>query len=199
MTVDEFLVELYNDELSDVFAGNRNAKVESRPKLLPLINTGMNYAYATYKINFTTTQLVVTADLKAYTLPETDILAITAIYNSYGRELEATEVSILGKELYFPVPDNVELQVEYKTKPTKFTVAQDDTAVQLVLPDLLIPWLRAYVASRYFASMKTDEAVGKSVDFQNQATRHEQIYQMTNTTNEYSSASNNRLGGRGFA
>jgi hypothetical protein len=198
MNVDEFLSELYGDELSDMFAGNRNSKEESRIKLLPLMNTGMTYAYAKYKIAYDTVQLMVTADVEDYTISEEDFLAVDAVVNAYGRELEDTEVQILGKQLHFYDPEEAELQVVYKTKPVKFTIAQDDEDVDIVLPDLLIPWLKAYTCHRFFASMKTEEGLLAAANFLNQATVCEQMFMNTNTTNEYTAHTNTKLCSRGF-
>jgi len=199
MTVDEFFSELYNDELSDLFIGNRNSREEPRAKLLPLMNTGMTYAYAKYKVQFAKVPLTVTADVSEYTLPQTDILAITRVINSHGRELEGHEVQILGQTLFFPDPVATTLTVEYKLKPFPFVEGQDDKTTPLNLPHLLIDWLRPYVASRYLAAQKTDAQVAKAKDFMNQAVTAEQVFMNTNTTNEYSSKNNTRLQGRGFA
>lgn len=199
MTVDEFLTELYADELSDMFAGNRNSKEESRAKLFPLMNTGMTYAYAKYKIAYDTEQLNVTADVADYQVQDTDFLAVDAVVNAYGRELEDTEVRILGKSLHFYDPEEAELQIVFKTKPVKFTEAQDDEAVDVALPELLVPWLRAYVCHRFFASMKTEEALAQAANFLSQAQTCEAMFERTNTTNEFTAKTNTKLCSRGFA
>lgn len=199
MTVDEFLSELYGDELSDMFAGNRNAKEDGRVKLLPLMNVGMTYAYAKYKIAYDTEQLLVTADVADYTVQDADFLSVDAVVNAYGRELDDTEVQILGKSLHFYDPEEAELQIVFKTKPEKFTLAQDDEAVDVALPELLIPWLKAYTCYRYFAPMKGEAEQAKALDFFNQAAICEAMFERTNTTREFTPRTNTKLCGRGFA
>ena len=204
MTVDEFLVELYGDELSDMFVGNRNSKIESRGKLFPLMNTAMLYAYATFKIRLATVQLQVLDGTDVYVLldgltPRTDVLAITRVINTYGRELKPDEVTILGQTLTFPNPQTVELQVEYKVKPVRFTEEQDDEDVILDLPDLLVPWMRAFVAARIFMSQKTEEALAKGTHLMTQAKLMENLYTSTNTSNEFTLPDSSKMRLRGFA
>jgi hypothetical protein len=199
MKVSEFLSDLYNDELSDLFIGNRNNREESRSKLLPLMNAGMLQAYAKYKVALATEELVVTEDVDTYTLAATDALAITDVVNSYGRSLTGDEVSILGTTLTFQDPQNVTLQVEYKTKPVRFTMDQDDTTTELVLPDLLVPWLACWVASKVYMGRKDEGSIAKGGTLLQSAMTYDNVFQQTNITNEFSSGNSNKLCLKGFA
>lgn len=198
MTVYDFLTDLYNDELSDVFLGNRNSREEARPKLLPLINNGLVYAYAKYQIKLASTLLNVSKSVFTYTLPGTNILQITRVVNAYGRELSANEVQILNKTLRFHCPADTQLDVEYRVKPSRMVLTQDDTLTYVELPDLLIPWLRAYVASRVFMAQKTEAGILKGKLLHDQARMLEEDYASTNTTNEYTLSDHCRLNARGF-
>jgi hypothetical protein len=199
MKVSEFLSDLYNEELSDLFIGNRNNREEPRSKLLPLMNAGMMQAYAKYTVLTATEELVVTEDVDTYTLTATDSLAITDVVNSYGRSLTGDEVKILGNVLTFPCPKNVTLQVEYKVKPVKFTETQDDETVDLVLPDLLIPWLSCWVASKIYLAQKDEGSIAKGGLLLQSALSYDNVFQQTNTTNEFSSGNSNKFCLKGFA
>lgn len=199
MTIDELLQEMYGDELSDIFAGNRNSLVESRPKLLPLINTAMAYAYSKWKCAYDSEMLTTVEDTNEYTLAATNVLQVTQLVNVYGLDVPQSDYQVLGKTIYFPYPENQELEVVFKTTHVKYTVAQDDEAVTLELPDMLVPWLKAYVCHRYFASMKTESALAKAADFLAQAMVCEQMYVQTNTTNEFTAPTNTKIDARGFA
>lgn len=199
MKVSEFLSDLYNDELSDLFIGNRNNREESRSKLLPLMNAGMMQAYAKYTVLTATEELVVTEDVYTYTLTATDSLAITDVVNSYGRSLTGDEVQILGNVLTFPNPSNVTLQVEYKVLPTRFTIDQDDEDVDLVLPALLIPWLSCWIASKVYLGQKDENSIAKGGLLLQSALSYDNVFQQTNTTNEFSSGNSNKLCMKGFA
>lgn len=199
MTVDEFLQDLYNDELSDLFIGNQVSKEEPRAKLIPLMNAGMLQAYAKYKVALSTEELVVTEDVDTYTLAATDAMAITDVVNSYGRSLTGDEVIILGTTLTFPDPQSVTLQVEYKTKPVRFTMDQDDTITELVLPDLLVPWLACWVASKVYMGRKDEGSIAKGGALLQSALAYDNVFQQTNTTNEFSSGNSNKLCLKGFA
>jgi len=198
MTIDEFLQELYGDELSDMFAGNRNSAVESRPKLLPLMNTAMAYAYAKWKIKYSSEMINVVEDTYEYTLVATDLLAVTRLVNVYGLDVSSTDYQVLGQVITFPYPITQQLEVVYQVKHTKYTLAQDDTLTDLVLPDMLVPWLKAYVCHRYFASMKSEAALAKAADFLQQALVCENMFVQTNTTNEFTAPTNSKISVRGF-
>lgn len=205
MTVDEFLSDLYNDELSDMFIGNRNAKVESRGKLLPLINKAMTQAYAKYMISWETLQLTVTSDVKTYDLtddaismPNLDPLAVIEVVNAFGRRLTAAECRIQGNILYFPHPKDVELQVLYKLKPVRLIESQDDEEVILNLPELLLPWMGSWVAYRVFASRKDEASVATAAKYKSLAQDFEDVFTGTNTTNESTHEDQTKLCARGF-
>lgn len=209
MKIEEFLQELYNDELSDMFAGNRNTVSESRPKLLPLINTAMTYAYAKWKVKYGSYMLTTTADVNEYEIPASEgvlpnptvyynVLQIVEIINVYGKELPQSEYQVLGRKIYFPYPEAQTLEVVFKVPHTKYTVAQDDALTELELPEMLVPWLKAYVCHRYFASMKTEPALAKAADFLSQAQMCEQTFINTNTTNEFTAAVVDKMTSRGF-
>jgi hypothetical protein len=199
MTIDEFLQELYGDELSDHFAGNRNSLVESRPKLLPLLNSSMAYAYSKWKCAFSSEMLDITADVNEYTLEALDVLQVTQLVNVYGLDVPTSDYQVLGQQIYFPYPETQTLEVIYKIKHTKYTIEQDDEAVDLVLPEMLVPWLKAYVCHRYFAPMKTESALLKAADFLAQAMMCENVFVQTNTTNEFTAPTNRKMESRGFA
>lgn len=200
MTLEEFFQELFRDELSDLFPGNRmNANVESRPKLLPLINTAMAYAYAKWKIKYASEMLEIVEGTTEYQLAATDLMAVIQIVNVYGIDVPQTEYQVLGNTLYFPNPQTQTLEVIYKVKHVKYVEAQDDALTQLELPDMLVPWLKAYVCHRYFASMKTEGALAKAADFLLQAQMAEQVFMNTNTTQEFTAPTNRKLEARGFA
>lgn len=200
MTVDEFLSNLYNDELSDLFIGNRNNKMEPRSKLLPIMNVGMLQAYAKYRVVIAAEQLTVIDGVRAYELKTPDVLAITDVTNSYGRSLSfGDEVKILGNILTFPCPKNVVLQVEYKLKPVKFVEDQNDEETPLVLPTLLIPWLSCWVAHRVYKGRKDEGSNAKAAQLLASALDYELVFQQTNTTNEFSSGNSDKLCLKGFA
>lgn len=200
MTIEEFLQELYRDELSDMFSGNRvNANVESRVRLLPLINTAMAYAYSKWKCKYASEMLDVVEGTTEYTLAATDVLAVIQLINVYGIEVPQSEYQVLGSTIYFPFPQTQTLEVVYKPKHVKYTEAQDDALTQLELPEMLVPWLKAYVCHRYFASMKTEGALAKAADFLGQAQLCEQMFMNTNTTGEYTAPTNRKMESRGFA
>jgi hypothetical protein len=199
MTIEEFLQELYADELSDAFAGNRNNILEGRAKLFTLMNTAMAYAYAKWKVNYQTTMLNITEDTTTYTLYEPDLLQVVQLINVYGLEVPLSEYQVLGSTIYFPYPQTQTLQVVYKTKPEKFVTTQTDSAVELSLPDLLIPWFKAYICHRYYAAMANDVGVAKAAHFLALATLAEQDYAQSNTTNEFTAPTNTKMSARGFA
>lgn len=205
MNVAEFLLDLANDELSDMFIGNRNNAVENRAKLLPLMNKAMTQAYAKYMIAWSSIQLVVTADTKSYDLtddaismPNLDPLAVVEVINSYGRVLTPSECRVQGNILYFPNPTDTELQVVFKTKPVRFTVEQEDEEVILDLPELLIPWMSSWVAGRTFISRKDEASVAAGAKMLSLAQTFEDAFTGTNTTNEYTREDNSKLCSRGF-
>lgn len=206
MNVAEFLADLANDELSDMFIGNRNNAVENRAKLLPLINKAMTQAYAKYMIAWDSVQLTVTADVKTYDLtdiaisdPVLDPLAVVEVINPYGRVLEPHECRIQGNILYFPNPTDVELQVVFKTKPVRLTEEQEDEEVILNLPELLIPWMSSWVAGRTFISRKDDASVAAGAKLLQLAQTFDDTFNGTNTTNEHTREDTSKLCLRGFA
>lgn len=197
-TVAEFIDELLFDELSDMFIGNRHAVEEVRPKLLPLMNTAMTYAYAKWEGLYRTTKLSLEADKTDYQLRNADILQIIEIHNVYGIEIPQNEYRVIGQSLRFYYPSTQEVQIVYKAKHPKYTLAQDDTQVLVALPDMLMPWLKAYVCYRYFSSMKNADAQAKAMDFLAQATMHENMFVQTNTTNEFTALMSDKMTFRGF-
>lgn len=197
MKIEEFLQELYNDELSDMFAGNRNTILESRPKLLPLMNTAMSYAYSKWKVKYDSYMLTLTADVNEYEIPG-NLLQIVELINVYGKELPQSEYQVLGRNIYFPYPEAQTLEVIFKVPHVKYTIAQDDSLTDLELPEMLVPWLKAYVCHRYFASMKNETALAKAADFLVQAQMCEQSFINTNTTNEFTAPVTDKLSARGF-
>lgn len=199
MSVHQFLTDLYNDELSDLFIGNRAHKEEPREKLLPIINRGMLQAYAKYRIIVTTEEMTVVEDQKTYIMSADNVLAVTDVVNAYGRSLTGDEVRILGNVLTFPNPSNAVLQVEYKVKPATYDLGQDDENVGLVLPTLLVPWLMCWVAHRVYRGRKDEASVFKAADLLQQALDYEAVYINTNTTNEFSSGNSDKLCMKGFA
>lgn len=205
MNVAEFLADLANDELSDMFIGNRNNAVENRSKLLPLMNKAMLQAYAKHDIKFDTVQLQVSASVKTYDLtdvsvsdPVLDPLAIIEVINPYGRALEAHECRILGNMLYFPNPTDVELQVVFKLKPIRFTADQEDEEVILDLPALLVPWMSSWVAAQTFLSRKDEASVAAGSKLLQLAGTYEDMFTSTNTTNQHTREDNSKLNERGF-
>lgn len=208
MTVDEFLQDLYNDELSDMFIAHRNSKEEPRGKLLPLINRAMTQAYAKYMIAWSTLQLTVNATDKTYDLMDPAVtvpdltdepLAVLEVINSYGRALDSSECRVQGSILYFPEPADVELQVVFKTKPVRFTEAQDDEITEIVLPEMLLPWMSSWVAARYFLGQKDEGARAKGAELYQLAQTFENAFTGTNTTNEFTREETSKLTARGFA
>jgi len=200
MTLEEFLQELYADELSDMFPANRpNAVLESRTKLFPLINSAMTYAYSKWKIKYGSEMINVVEGTNEYTLEATDVLSIVQLVNVYGLDVPQSDYQVLDKTIYFPYPQTQTLEVIYKVKHNKFTTAQDDALTVLELPEMLIPWLKAYICHRYFASMKTEAALVKAADFLGQAQTAELVFSNTNTTNEFTAPTNRKIDMRGFA
>jgi len=199
MTIEEFLQELYADELSDAFAGNRTNILEGRAKLFTLMNAAMAYAYAKWKIKYETTMLNVTEDTTTYTLYEPNLLQVTQLINVYGLDVPSTEYQVLGSSIYFPYPQTQTLQVVYKVKPEKFVTSQTDSAVDLELPDLLLPWFKAYICHRYYASMASETGAAKATHFLALATMAEQSFTQTNTTGEFTAPTNSKMSARGFA
>jgi hypothetical protein len=208
MKIEEFLQELYIDELSDMFAGNRNSANESRPKLLPLMNTAMAYAYSKWKIKFGSYMLDVTSDVNDYEIPTSvgvsptvtyyKVLQIVQLINVYGIEVPNSEYEVLGRKIHFSYPETQTLEVIFREPHTKYTESQDDAIIDLELPEMLIPWLKATVCHRYFASMKTESALAKAADFLTQAQMCEQMFINTNTTNEFTAPVTDKLSSRGF-
>ena len=104
MTLEEFFQELFRDELSDLFPGNRmNANVESRPKLLPLINTAMTYAYSKWKIKYASEMLEVVEGTTEYELAATDLLAVIQIVNVYGIDVPQSDYQMLDSQTYLAI------------------------------------------------------------------------------------------------
>lgn len=198
MNVDEFLVDLYNDELSDMFIGNRNSKEEPRAKLLPLMNKAMLQAYAKYNIKIEAYPLAVTSDEHRYTLDIDELLAVLGVVDVYNRTLQAHEVRILGNELYFFEPEQAQFDVLYKVKPVRFVETQVDAETEIELPQMLTPWMSSWVAARTFLSRKDEASIAKGAELMTLANSFEDAYQMTNTTNEYTKPSHSKLQARGF-
>lgn len=200
MTIEEFLQELCRDELSDMFPATRpNAIIESRSKLFPLMNSAMTYAYAKWKCKYSSEMLDVLEGTNEYTLAATDLLAIIELVNVYGKEIPQSDYQVLNQSIYFPYPQNQTLEVVYKVKHVKYTLDQDDALTPIDLPEMLVPWLKAYVCHRYFASMKTEAALTKAADFLGQSLLAEQVFMNTNTTHEFTAPVNVKLYERGFA
>jgi hypothetical protein len=199
MSVHEFLTDLYNDELSDLFIGNRNHKEEPRSKLIPIINRGMLMAYAKYRIIVATEELEVIESQRTYIMSADNVLAVTDVVNGYGRSLTGDEVRISSNVLTFPNPVNTTLQIEYKVQPATYDLGQDDENVGLVLPTLLVPWLSSWVAHRIYRARKDEASVFKAADLLQAAIDYELIYQQTNTTNEFSPGNSDKLTQKGFA
>lgn len=199
MTIAEFLQELYADELSDAFIGNQTNALEGRPKLFTLMNAAMAYAYARWKIKYETTMLNVVENTTTYTLSEPNLLQVVQLINVYGLEVPQSEYQVLGSQIYFPYPQTQQLQVVYKVKPTRFETTQTDSQVELELPDLLIPWFKAYICHRFYASMATEVGAAKATHFLALATMAEDLFIQTNTTNEFTPDTNDKLASRGFA
>ena len=199
MTIEEFLKELYGHELSDMFAGNRNSPKESRPKLLPLLNSALEYAYSKWTCKTATAMLDTVEGTYEYVLPQTDILQVLQLVNVYGVGLLESEYQVRGQTIYFPRPATQTLQVVYKTIPTKMLVTQDDATVALEVPVLLVPWVKAWVCWRYFAPMVSEEGKAKALEFLNQANLAEALFVSTNTTNEFTAVPNTKMEARGFA
>jgi hypothetical protein len=129
MTIEEFLQELYGDELSDMFAGNRNDPDESRAKILPLMNTAMSLAYAKWKCKYDSEVLDIVEGTNEYELCAGDILAVIQIMNVYGLEMPQSDYQVLNQTVYFPYPQTQQVEVVYKVKHTKYTTDQDDSQV----------------------------------------------------------------------
>jgi hypothetical protein len=200
MTLEELLQELFADELSDMFPANRsNAVLESRTKLFPLINSAMTYAYSRWKCKYASEMISVVEGTNEYTLESEDILSVIQLVNVYGIDVPESQYQVLGQTIYFPYPETQTLEVVYKVKHRKYTTDQDDSLVIIELPDMLVPWLKAYVCHRYFASMKTEGALVKAADFLDQAQMAEAVFVNTNTTNEFTAPTNCKMEARGFA
>jgi len=198
MNVDEFLEDLYNDELSDMFIGNRNSKIEPRAKLLPLMNKAMLQAYAKYNIKSYAVPLTVNTTEQFYPLIEEDVLAIMGVTDESDRLLKTHEVQIIGQILYFPEPAVGNYLVRYKVKPLKFVEEQVDDEVEIELPDMLVSWMSSWVASRMFLSRKDDASIKKGIKLMQLADTFETAFQATNTTNEYTRQDSSKLLLRGF-
>jgi hypothetical protein len=194
----EFLTNLYNDELSDLYIGNQNYPEEARPKLLPIINTAMLQAYAKYRVIVAIEAVELTRGVVVYSLQAENVLAVLDVTNSYGRSLATDEVRILGTSLTFPCPRETTVHVEYKLKPTKFVEDQNDEEVGLILPTLLVPWLSSWVAHRVYRARKDEGSLAKAAELLTAANEYEMIYQQTNTTNEFTSCGNNSFCAKGF-
>lgn len=198
-TVAEFLEELYNDELSDMFAGNRNSQLEGRKKLIPLLNAGMTLAYAKWDCKLDSVQLPLNSAVHEYTVPSPDLLQVIRVVNVYGIDVPQSEYTVLGSVIRFHHPTNQTIEVIYKTRHIKYFLAQIDSEVPLKLPEMLVPWLKAFVCYRFFAPMKTEDAILKAADFANQADTWANIFAQTNTTNEFTPPTSSKLYDRGFA
>lgn len=198
ISVHDFLQELYNDELSDLFIGNRNSSEESREKLLPLIHSGLLYAYAKYRINLKQVGLTTVSSRKTYTLSQSDVLQITNVISETGRELSSRDVQVLNRTLVFTCPKDAKWMVEYKVRPPRMTVDQDDKTVHIILPDLLVVWLKSHVASRIYMAQKNDASMAKGEHLLMQAAMWENLYISANTSNEFTSCDNHKLKARGF-
>ena len=200
MTIEEFFQELFRDELSDLFPGNRpNANVESRARLIPLLNTAMAYAYSRWKVKYSSEMLEIVEGTTEYELAATDVLAVIQIVNVYGVDISQSEYQVLGSKIVFPFPQTQTVEVIYKVKHVKYVEAQEDHLTELQLPEMLVPWLKAYVAHRYFASMKTEGALVKAADFLLQAQMAENSFMDSNTTQEFTAPTNRKMEARGFA
>jgi hypothetical protein len=73
-----------------------------------------------------------------------------------------------------------------------------DSTTNLELPDLLVPWLKAYVCYRFFASMATEVGVAKATHFLALSVAAEDLYVQTNTTGEFTAPTSDKLASRGF-
>jgi hypothetical protein len=80
----------------------------------------------------------------------------------------------------------------------RFTEAQDDEAVNIVLPELLLPWMSSWVAGRYFLGQKDEAARAKGAELMQLANMFENTFTGTNTTNEFTREDNSKLCARGF-
>lgn len=199
MTVDEFIKELFAEELSDMFPANRHIPADGRAKILPLMNTAMVHAYAKWKCKFDSEMLSVVADTKQYTLSATNVLQITQLVTAYGIDVPTDQYQVLGSQIYFPSPETRTLEVIFKVTHEKYTLDQDDTGVDIELPAGLIPWMKAYVCHRYFVPMKSEVGIAKAAEFLAQATYCEQHYINTNSSGEFTAPTTWKMVARGFA
>lgn len=201
MMLDEFLSDLYGNELSDMNIGNRNSREEPKAKLYPLIVRALNQARAKWRIpeslNWET--ITLSADNKYYELAASDVLHIVSVTNPYGRVLEEHEVRLNGSTLYFPCPQVIDLEVEYKQKQERWALDVDESAQAIYLPELLVPWLSSFVAAQYYLGQTDEAKQAKGATLLSLATTYANLFDATNTTNESTNPDTTKLCARGFA
>jgi hypothetical protein len=103
-----------------------------------------------------------------------DVIKILNVFDSYGRELplndEGDPLSVFtpqGNMLQVPTPIGGKLlSIAYQAKHVPLTLA--DLTQVIVLPDVLVPALRNWIAYRAYGQIKTQESMANAQDHLNQ-------------------------------
>lgn len=98
---------------------------------------------------------------------EEDVIKVLAVYNSFGMKIPLNDtedcLSVFSPQstvLQVPFPiAGQSLVLEYQARHKKMDHCQCDE--DIILPDVLIPALKAYVASKVFMHMNTQENTAK--------------------------------------
>lgn len=133
-----------------------------------------------------------------------DVIKILAVYNSFGQKMPLNDNeharSVFNPQsnllqVPFPIPGQA-LSIEYQAKHT--TLQHCDCDEEIVVPDVLWRALKAYVASKVFMHMNTQETTAKGQE-------HMIIYDMIcqdvvekDLVNTSSSTTNSRFAKRGW-
>lgn len=198
-------LELANLDLSE--EGTGNIKPASLDKLLIAMNDCLLLLHAKYRLKIEMASVALSKGRQEYSLgyykdwikPLFMRLESDGVEHwiNAGNEVMPHGATVRYNKLKLssnPEPDT--LHIAYQAKPVTVTPCSLDCEVEL--PDVLIPPLRAYVASAMYSSMNSIESVAI-------ANRYEQIYQnrlsevtLNDSVSDSRFVANNKLYDRGF-
>lgn len=98
-----------------------------------------------------------------------DVIKILSVYNSFGQKMPLNDLenpmSVFSPQstvlqVPFPIPGQA-LSLEYQARHEIITKCDDECDTEIILPDVLFPALRAYIAGKVFLHMNTQESTAK--------------------------------------
>lgn len=173
MKLNEILDSLASSELANLnFVENGNIVEAKIPKIVGAINLGLTKLYTRFKLKKGFITLNVTPSITAYELSTAnvlrgtntegyittesftgDLIEILKIVSTDGSDISfdgSGTVVLLKTNLikFKTAPDTATYNIEYSALPTKL-VYDDDTDIDVELPDMYLPALLMFIGSRF--------------------------------------------------